>query len=66
MVDKAMLGIDAVVAIPGLVHGLFVLSILIRQPRWNQVLPQPPGRLEHSVENAPVSSRANLSPTLDA
>jgi hypothetical protein len=32
---KAALAVLAVVAIPGLVYGLFVLSILILQPRWN-------------------------------
>jgi hypothetical protein len=32
---KAALAVLAIVAIPGLLYGLFVLSILILQPRWN-------------------------------
>ena len=32
---KAALAVLAVLAIPGLVYGLFLLSILILQPRWN-------------------------------
>ncbi|HEX4882905.1 MAG TPA: osmoprotectant transporter permease [Casimicrobiaceae bacterium] len=33
--NKAALAVLAIVAIPGLLYGLFVLSILILQPRWN-------------------------------